>query len=185
MKSRFILLIVSCFLLAACNLPDTAPTASDQDQIDTVVAVTVQALTEQVAPVTPGQLVPTFTETLTLTLTITPTPTPDKSNTPEPGFGSISGSILGYSYGSIPKLAIVAHEQNPPYHYWYLITSPGDSYFSMDGYISSGRYQVVAYDYSGHAGGCSSLVEVKNNQMVSCDISNWGGSYPAKPAGVP
>ena len=55
----------------------------------------------------------------------------------------------------------------------------------MDGYISEGKYKMVAYDSSGHAGGCTTIIEVKADEMVTCDITSWGGGYPAKPAGVP
>ncbi len=55
----------------------------------------------------------------------------------------------------------------------------------MNGYITAGDYQVVAYDSSGHAGGCAGNVKVVTNQTVICDIGNWGGGYPAKPSGVP
>jgi len=182
MKFRPVSLLVLCLLLAACNLPLSIPSTSEQHAIDTIVASTVQALTQQ-AEASPQQPLATLTESFTPS--ITPTLTPNVTNTPEPGFGSISGGIFGYPYGSIPQLAIVAHEQNPPWHYWYLIIPAGSTYFSMDGYISTGRYQVVAYDYSGHSGGCTTIVEVKNNEMVTCDITNWGGGYPPKPGGVP
>ncbi len=183
MKIRPMFLLVLSLLLAACNLPFSVPSASDQGQVETIVAATVQALTQQAGP--PISQQPLATPTETLSPTITPTLTPNVTNTPEPGFGSISGGIYSYPYGSIPQLAIVAHEQNPPWHYWYLIIPAGSTYFSMDGYVSTGRYQVVAYDYSGHSGGCTTIVEVKNNEMVTCDITNWGGGYPPKPGGVP
>jgi hypothetical protein len=184
---KIICMLFLFLTVTACNMPQPAVDNGDeQSQIETLVAVTSEALTLQAVPPpitseTPGNTTPTDTIEPTITFTITP----DVTNTPEPGFGSISGSIVGYPYGSIPQLSIVAFEQTAPYHYWYLILAAGSSYFSMDGYVSTGKYQVVAYDSSGHAGGCTSLVQVKNNETVSCDISNWGAGYPAKPAGVP
>jgi hypothetical protein len=183
MKIQSVLFLVLCLLMTACNVPrsgvDTEKNSSD---IETTVPTTAQTLTEQTAV---SLQAPTSTPTDSLPPTSTPTITPNITNTPEPGFGSISGNIYGYPYGSVPRLAIVAHGQETTYHYWYLIINAGNTYFSMDGYISSGKYQVVAYDSSGHAGGCTTIIEVKNNEMVTCDITNWGGGYPAKPAGVP
>ncbi len=69
--------------------------------------------------------------------------------------------------------------------YWYWITGAGQTSYSMDGYIPPSVYQVVAYDASGHAGGCTGLVTVMSNQTVNCDITGWGGSYPTKPSKVP
>jgi hypothetical protein len=183
---RVLYLLGLVLLLSACNMPQPdTDTSDEQSQIATLVAVTSEALTLQAVTPAISPDAPVITLTDTIEPTITFTLTPDITNTPEPGFGSITGSIVGYPYGSIPQLSIVAFEQNPPYHYWYLILPPGSSYFSMDGYVSTGKYQVVAYDSSDHAGGCTSLVQVKNNESVSCDISNWGGGYPSKPAGVP
>lgn len=183
MKIRPILLLFLCLLLTACNMPRPGEgTDTDQSQVKTIVAATAQALTQQAGG---APLQPLATSTDSLPPTITPTLTPNITNTPEPGFGSISGYIYGYPYGDIPQLSIVAFEQGPPYHYWYLIIASGSTYYSMDGYVSSGKYQVVAYDSSGHTGGCTTIVEVRNNEMVTCDITNWGGGYPAKPGGVP
>jgi hypothetical protein len=86
----------------------------------------------------------------------------------------------------LPSLAIVAYEQEPPYNYSYWITAPGDTYFSMtSNYLIPGKYLVVAYDAAGNSGGCTSLVEVKSEETSNCSITDWAGSYPSKPAGVP
>jgi hypothetical protein len=119
-----------------------------------------------------------------MTPTITKTPIPTQTPIPKPG--SITGGISGYPYGSIPKLSIVAFGQEPPYNYSYWITASGDTSYSMtSNYLIPGKYQVVAYDSSGHAGGCTTLVDVKSEQSSNCDITDWGGSYPSKPSGVP
>lgn len=190
-------------LLTACNLPQNGGTGTDTGSVDTIVASTLAALTQTVqqtpftSPSSPPTLQPSIsqtptmgpTETMgptnTLTPTLHPTATVGPTNTSTPGLGSIAGGVSGYPYGSIPTLAIVAFGQEPPYRYWYLINGAGSTYFSMDGYITTGNYQVVAYDSSGHAGGCSVNVQVISNQTVNCDITNWGGGYPAKPSGVP
>jgi len=207
MKSLFPRLAESLlliFILTACSLPvGVAPTA-DPGIVATIAAATLAAFTqaaEQTQLTTPSStttLQPTNTGTPTPVLsatirptispTFTPTPTQTKgaTNTPVPDPGTIAGSISGYPYGSIPALAIVAFGQEPPYRYSYLITSAGETYFSMTTpYTLPGNYQVVAYDSSGHAGGCAGLVQVISNETVNCTISNWGEGYPSKPASVP
>jgi len=190
-------------LLAACTLQQANP-ISDSDLVATKVAATLAGLTQSAlltpvtVPASPTLLKPTVTQaatlapsatigfTLTATAALHPTPTVvGATPSPTPGLGTIAGSIIGYPYGSVPALAIVAFGQEPPYNYWYWITGTGNTYFSMDGYITTGHYQMVAYDSSGHTGGCPTIVQVVTNQTVTCDISNWGGGYPAKPAGVP
>jgi hypothetical protein len=187
MKIQSVLFLILCLLMTACNVPrPVVATETNPRDIETVVASTTQALTEQAAVSLPA---PTSTPTDSLPPTFTPTLTPNITFTPEPGFGFISGNIYGYPYGNIPQLSIVAFGQQPPYNWWYLIIGAGSTFFSMDDggnpYVSSGKYRVVAYDSSGHTGGCTTIIEVKNNEMVTCDITNWGGGYPAKPAGIP
>jgi hypothetical protein len=115
-----------------------------------------------------------------MTLTLTP------SNTPIPKPGTIEGGISGYPYGSLQKLAIVAFGQEPPYNYSYWITGTGNTSYSMTSdYLLPGKYQVVAYDSSNHTGGCPVIVTVISDQTVTCNITNWGGGYPAKPSDVP
>jgi predicted RNA-binding Zn-ribbon protein involved in translation (DUF1610 family) len=188
--------------LTACSLPQTNPTA-DTGVVATKVAATLAALTQSARQTTlpssasPTSLQPTGTQpathtpsaTIAPTNSLTPTlpPTLTVGTTPSPtlGLGTIAGSINGYPYGSVPALAIVAIGQEPPYRYWYWITGVGNTYYSMDGYITTGHYQVVAYDSSDHTGGCTTIVQVISNQTVTCDITNWGSGYPAKPSGVP
>ena len=205
MKHTYLQLGVSVFLvilLAACTLQQANP-ISDSDLVATKVAATLAGLTQSAlltpvtAPASPTPLKPTATQASTLapsatigvtptaTGTLHPTLTVGATPSPTPGLGTIAGSIIGYPYGSVPALAIVAFGQKPPFNYWYWITGTGNTFFSMDGYITTGQYQVVAYDSSGHAGGCVVIVQVVTNQTVTCDISNWGGGYPSKPAGVP
>jgi hypothetical protein len=130
------------------------------------------------------------TETMGPTNTRTPTQRPTETiaptNTPIPLPGTITGGIFGYPYGSVPSLAIVAFGKEPPYYYSWLITGTGETSFTMSSdYLLPGHFQVVAYDSSGHTGGCTSVVLVKSEQTVNCDITNWGGGYPAKPPSVP
>lgn len=98
--------------------------------------------------------------------------------------GSISGGIYGYPFGSLPSLTIVAFSQTTPYYY-YFVTAVGQTSYAMTNYIPAGTYQVVAYDGSGHAGGCTTNVTVTGGQTGNCDINDWAGSWPAKPSGVP
>jgi hypothetical protein len=197
-------LIISC--LCACNLPGS-PTqvGGNPGAVATQVVLTLAVFTQSAQPAplsspTSEQLssptlaqptntptvapsptsTPTIGPTATLTLTLPP------SATPIPKPGSIAGAISGYPYGSLPSLAIVAFGQDPPYYYSYMITNPGSSSYSMSSsYLIPGQFQVVAYDASGHSGGCPSLVTVISEQTVTCDITNWGGGYPPKPSSVP
>jgi hypothetical protein len=183
MKKNLLFVTVVCLFLASCNLPGPAasPDAAP-DLLETSVAATLAALSS------PAVQQPLATPTLQVQApppTLTSSPTLGATQTPEPGFGSIAGSILNYPYGSIPRITIVAFEQEAPYHYWYWITAEGSTFYSMDGYISSGKYRVVAYDPAGHKGGCTALIEVRKNETATCDITDWAGSYPDKPAGVP
>jgi hypothetical protein len=197
-------LMISC--LSACNLPGSATQVqSNPGAVATQVALTLAVFTqsaqpaplssptlEQLSSPTLGQptstltvapsptLTPTVGSSATVTLTLAP------SSTPIPKPGSIAGTISGYPYGSLPGLAIVAFGQDPPYYYSYMITNSGTSSYSMtSSYLIPGQFQVVAYDASGHSGGCPSLVTVISEQTVTCDITNWGGSYPSKPSSVP
>jgi hypothetical protein len=206
MKRSFAL-FVSAFLissLVACNLTKSGtPQKTNSENVVTRVAMTLTAVglarPQQTATVSltasPTVEQPTNTKlavlsspTATLTLTLTPTITLTlrPSNTPIPKPGSIEGSISGYPYGSLPKLAIVAFGQEPPYNYSYLITSTGDTFYSMSSnYLIPGKFQLVAYDSNSHKGGCVVIITVISEQTVTCNITNWGGGYPAKPAGVP
>jgi hypothetical protein len=194
------LLLIS--ILTACSLPQANPT-TNPGLVATKVAATLASFTQSAVqtpinstPITQTvqptanagtPTLPTATTGFTNTPTNTQNPTVTIGATPSPtlGLGTIAGSISGYPYGSIPSLAIVAFGQEPPYRYWYWITGGGSTSYSMDGYITTGHYQVVAYDSSGHAGGCTVTAQVLSNQTVTCDITDWGGGYPAKPSGVP
>lgn len=208
MKKLFVL-FTSFFLtacLCACSLPVAAtPGTPDPGMIATQVALTMAVFTQSAQPAplasptlqllnspTPEQ--PTNTQPVASTPTLTPTSGPSAtmtltlaaSSTPIPKPGSIAGGISGYPYGSLPSLAIVAFGQDAPHNHSYLITSPGDTSYSMSTiYLLPGPFQVVAYDASGHSGGCPGLVTVISDQTVNCDITNWGGGYPPKPSDVP
>lgn len=191
MKKIIFTIITLCFILVACNVPlINTNTTPDTGMLQTGIAGTLQALTPSESP---GSVSITATlDRQSTPIQETPSsptpavsPTTDLTATLEPGIGSISGAISNYPYGAIPQLDIVAFEQGPPYHYWYVLLSSGSSFFSMDEFISTGKYQVVAYDPSGRKGGCPVVVTVKKDQMATCDITDWTGSFPDKPAGVP
>ncbi len=206
---RAIKIIISALLVAclgACNLPATAtPGQIDSGAVATGVVLTLEALTQSAQPAplsspTSQQLssptlgLPTSTQPVAASPTLTPTLGPTAtmaltlapSATPIPKPGTITGNILGYPYGSLPSLAIVAYGQNPPNYYSYLTTNPGDTSYSMSSsYLIPGPFQVVAYDASGHSGGCTTIVTVISDQTVTCDITDWGGGYPPKPSNVP
>ena len=96
---------------------------------------------------------------------------------PQQTTGSITGSIP-YPYGSIPPLTVVAFSKSTPYWYW-LGTATGQNYYTINN-LPPGKYQVVAYDKSGHAGG-SGVVTVSAGESVSADVTDWTGSYPSNP----
>jgi hypothetical protein len=208
MKRPFAILVSILLVLCldSCNLQNAATSGPvNSGEVATQVVLTLAAYTQfaqtaslssptlnQFSSPTLGQptstptvapsstFTPTFGPSATMTLTLPP------SATPIPKPGSIEGAISGYPYGSQPSLAIVAFGQAPPNYYSYMITNPGVSSFSMSSnYLIPGQFQVVAYDASGHSGGCPALVTVISEQTVTCDISNWGGGYPPKPSGVP
>jgi hypothetical protein len=194
-------------VLTACTLPLGSNPTVDTGIVATKVAATLAVLTLSAQlPTLPTQTSPTSIQptvnqvvtqtpsatisfTITPSYTISPTITVGPSDTPIPAPGAIEGNIYGYPYGSIPALAVVAFKQNSA-TFWFVITGPGNTYYSMTdssnkGYVSTGSYQVVAYDSSGHSGGCTINVQVISNQTLTCDITNWGGGYPAKPSDVP
>ena len=194
-RSRLVFIFLTVSFLAACNLPLAGVPSPDTNAIATRVQATLLSLTQQApqsSPVANTPLKPQFTPPAKSSSTPQPTITPFASASPTllasltPKPGSIAGNISGYPYGSVPRLAIVAFDQHTSYlMYWYWITGSGQTSYSMDNYIPPSTYQVVAYDGSGHAGGCTSLVVVTSDQTANCDITDWSGSYPSKPSKVP
>jgi hypothetical protein len=201
MKKPFAFLasLLLIFSLCACNLPRADTPVGMKPEIDATKGILTLAVTTLPATLQPPlssptlklptstptiALSPTSTPTITLTPTITFTLAP--TNTPVPKPGTIAGTISGYPYGSLPSLTIVAYGQDPPFNYSYMISSPGDTFYSMtSSYMLPGRYQVVAYDSSDRSGACSAIVAVVSEQTVTCNITNWGGGYRARPSGVP
>ncbi len=181
-KLLFPYFLVLALLVTSCGQP--APATPAADTVATIVAATMQALTPQNALETPSAT-PTLPE-LTATVTpITATANPSESGTPSitatPGMGMANGGVYGYPYGAVPRLVVVAFNQEDQ-HWYYVITLAGQNYYSMD--LLEGKYQLVAYDAAGHAGGCVTIATVKANETANCDITDWIGSYPAKPEGA-
>jgi Polysaccharide lyase family 4, domain II len=96
---------------------------------------------------------------------------------PQQTTGSITGSV-SYPYGDIPVLTLVAFSKSTPYWYW-VGTAAGQRYFTMVN-LPPGKYQVVAYDGSGRAGG-SDVVTVTAGDSAQADVTDWNGSFPANP----
>ncbi len=204
----YCLRLIVCYLLitflTSCNIPKRGTPGPGSGSVATNVALTLTALaqigqlTTISSPNAPTMIHSTDTPTPTkrptvtigstdtLTPTTLPTPTLKSTITPTLAPGSIAGAITGYPYGSVPSLAIVAFGQEAPYYYSWMITGAGITYFSMSSdFLVPGHFQVVAYDSSGHTGGCPTIVQVKSDQTVTCDITDWGSGYPAKPPSVP
>jgi hypothetical protein len=160
MKNRVLFLIIFCLALIACNLPSSlqgGPTPTGSSAGGTPLAT------------------PTLGS---------PLDTPVPSDTPVPAAGWIEGGIYGYPYGSTPGLVFVAFNQENSF-YWYWIIPSGQSYYTTDAFIPPGKYLVVAYDSSGHKGGCTTIAMVLTAASTHCDITDWAGSYPSKPSSVP
>jgi hypothetical protein len=165
-------------LLSSCNLPVLGGQDPSSPAVGTAVAQTLQAMGQSNQTDVPA-LLATPTLGTSLKPSITPVLRP----------GALEGNIVGYPYGGLAALAIVAYEQNSTI-YWYVITSPGNTFYSMTdtsnkGYVSPGKYQVVAYDAAGNSGGCTFLASVVSDQTATCDITDWSSAYRGKPAGVP
>jgi uncharacterized membrane protein len=170
---------------SAHQTPLDFPTISMEKQ-PTVTKTPTQPSSETNQPTVThiSTAIPTNTSEPSTTPTTTQISKPTNTYIPAPG--TIAGNIFGYPYGSVPSLSIVAFGQEPPYNYSWLITGAGETNYSMgSSYLIPGHFQVVAYDSFGHAGGCTVFVLVISNQIVNCDITNWGGGFPAKPSGVP
>jgi hypothetical protein len=173
MRKLHLAIVLLLLSVLACNVPRTGPLPDGEGPSP--------------APGESPQASPTLgtpADTPTPSDTPRPTDTLPPTASPTPRTGAVQGGIYGYPYGSIPKLVFVAFNQQNS-SYWYWIIAAGQSYYETDLFISPGKYQVVAYDGSGHRGGCTTIVTVISDQTVQCDITDWGGSYPAKPAGVP
>jgi hypothetical protein len=197
-------------LLASCNMPKVDEPSLNIGSVATKVILDSDAstLSPNKTPVistkTPTEVQPQISRTPNQTSTETTLPTKAQiptlsptnpldpttaltiTQTPILDPGTIAGNIFGYPYGSVPSMVIVAFGQEPPYNYSWLITGAGETYFLMgSNYLIPGHFQVVAYDSSGHTGGCTTIVLVSSNQTVNCDITSWGGGFPAKPSAVP
>ena len=98
---------------------------------------------------------------------------------PAAGPGSISGRLTGYPGSSKAQYTVVAFNLSTGYWY-YVILMPGELDFTFSD-LDAGRYQVVAYDGLGQAGGTAPNVYVIAGQATNIGISSWGGSYPENP----
>ncbi|MEJ5224712.1 MAG: carboxypeptidase-like regulatory domain-containing protein [Anaerolineales bacterium] len=98
---------------------------------------------------------------------------------PQEVTGSISGVILNYPGGGTPSFTVIFFNQSTGFWYSWQ-PAPGDTYFQRDG-LPPGTYQVVAYDQNNLAGGAVGLVSLSAGQNVTVNITDWSGSYPARP----
>lgn len=98
---------------------------------------------------------------------------------PQAVTGSINGSILNYPGAGTPSFTVIFFNQATGFWYSWQPAS-GSAYFQRDG-LPPGVYQVVAYDQNNRAGGAPGLVTVSAGQTVSVNITDWTGTYPARP----
>jgi hypothetical protein len=83
MKKIIPVLLCTCFLLSACNLPIGQPTP-DADEVAARVAATLAAIDPTVTESQPADPIPTIgLETATLTATATETVTPTATTSPD------------------------------------------------------------------------------------------------------
>jgi hypothetical protein len=97
---------------------------------------------------------------------------------PSTEYGSISGQVTGYPGASGAQFTVAAFNQGTGYWY-YVLLMPGETKFSIPD-LPAGRYQVVAYDGQGAAGGVSDVYVIAG-QNSETGISEWGGEYPENP----
>jgi hypothetical protein len=185
-KLLFPFFLVLALIVTSCGQP--APATPAVDTVASIVAATMQALTPRVplaTPTAPAIPSPSAVATFTpITANTSAANTGVPTITATPGIGALQGSVTGYPYGALPKLIFVAfNQENGRWNYW--INNAGQSYYSTDQFLPEGKYQVVAYDASGHAGGCKTIVTVKANETANCDITDWIGLYPVKPGDAP
>ncbi|MDP2976328.1 MAG: carboxypeptidase-like regulatory domain-containing protein, partial [Anaerolineales bacterium] len=70
--------------------------------------------------------------------------------------------------------------QDTPYYWYWAGTAAGQVYYTVTD-LPPGDYQIVAYDYAGHAGGSPAIVTVIAGQTTNADISDWASGWPANP----
>lgn len=97
---------------------------------------------------------------------------------PSTGLGSISGRVTGYAGSASAAFTVVAFNQGTGYWY-YVLLMPGVTDFAL-AELPAGRYQVVAYDGLGAAGGAGD-VYVLAGQPAQAEINAWAGTFPPNP----
>ena len=92
-------------------------------------------------------------------------------------YGSISGNISGYPGSG--RLTVVAFNQGTGYWFYVILVAGQGGYSISD--LPAGRYQVVAYDGAGNAGGTGPTISVVAGQNTSADITDWSSTFPDNP----
>lgn len=180
MKFKLSLPILLALAILGASCGQAAPATPPVDTVATIVAATMEALTPQ--NVLDAETMPATQPDAGTTQTPLSLETGTPTITATPGAGMVSGGVFGYPYGALPRLVVVAFNEDH-LHWNYVITDPGSSYYAMD--LAEGKYQIVVYDADGHTGGCITIATVKDKQTVTCDITDWTGTYPDKPGEVP
>ena len=144
-KTILYLIVISMFILQACNLPSNSPTNEPTEDPLIAAEMTITALAGQV---TPTEAPPTFTALPTLTPTPEFTPTPASTSTPSFAYVTLSEATNcrigpGLAYDLVDTFlvgqTIEVVGKHPSDNYWY-VHSPNNPnvYCWMWGYYAIG-----------------------------------------------
>lgn len=100
--------------------------------------------------------------------------------------GNITGNISYLENANVPRLRLVAFNQNTEYWYW-VFTQPGQTSYTLTE-LPPGTYHVVAYDPEGRAGGYAgpnhTLIDVlveSGKTSAEINVSDWTAPRDAFP----
>ena len=125
-KTILYLIVISMFILQACNLPSNSPTNEPTEDPLIAAEMTITALAGQV---TPTEAPPTFTALPTLTPTPEFTPTPASTSTPSFAYVTLSEATNcrigpGLAYDLVDTFlvgqTIEVVGKHPSDNYWYV-----------------------------------------------------------------
>ncbi len=171
-------------LLAGCNLPEElTPTPTQQNLVDTLVAVRLTEASQQITPsatsLPPSPAAPTPTATAEPTLTVTPSPTPPQYN--------LSGKVC-FPGESIPAMTVYFQDTTSE-NVLELQVEAGQSQYEIK--LPPGTYQAYAWlpDFSrgglyskavvcGMKSGCSDhsilpFTVIQGEKLDGIDLCDW------------
>ncbi len=172
MKRIFLLIVISAWLLAACNLPAPASEATAdpaRDLMGTVVAATFQAMTPQASPQVE-------------------TPTPPASATPTASTSKVSGKVCYHDKGMV-QLTLYFQLEGSDKIFTQSVSRPNETY-SLE--LLPGKYKIYGWppDYTiGVLVENKPSIDVTLSQPIShldfCDYSQGPFAVPYPPGVSP